>query len=84
MLVGCQSAPVLNTSVAAPASTTVDDAAEQTPELNIPEPVLDSDCNCSDRSRQKKPILTVASALWLPVTILRHFGILNLTPKAVP
>ncbi|MDA8662147.1 hypothetical protein N9L73_01400 [Luminiphilus sp.] len=48
MLVGCQSAPVLNTSVAAPASTTVDDAAEQTPELNIPEPVLDSDCNCSD------------------------------------
>ena len=47
LLVGCQSTPVSNASVAAPAST-IEASAEQIPELNIPESVLDVDCNCSD------------------------------------
>ncbi|MDG1034884.1 MAG: hypothetical protein P8O92_11620 [Luminiphilus sp.] len=47
ILVGCQSTPVSNASVVVPA-TTIEASAEQTPELNIPESVLDADCNCSD------------------------------------
>ena len=47
LLVGCQSTPVSNASVVAPASI-IEATAEQTPELNIPESVLDADCNCSD------------------------------------
>ena len=48
LLVGCQSTPVSNASVAATEST-IEASAEETPELNIPESVLDTDCNCSDQ-----------------------------------
>ena len=63
LLVGCQSTPVSNASVAAPAST-IEASAEQTPELNIPESVLDGkDQSNSEALDDRAEIMVLALAL---------------------
>ena len=54
LLVGCQTAPVVEEAASAPGEASTAVVSETLPELNIPESIIDASCDCSELVAEPK------------------------------